>query len=303
MTIEMVRGIEITRPTTTPLKSSVLDHARAAGNLDDVPEDTGFGFVNSNGLWISYNQLETLTPVASCPEPLLSETGGFKTFDTADWVPSMEFNVYGGVQCKTVGLDREDQHRELERVFTLNEGRGVEEALLGNRFIAQATDPDNPLAGSWGAPTDISPSSDVSARVAIGLLEGWFARHYAGVPTLHMPRALGTILGSDIIEWRGDLAFTRMGSKVAFGGGYDEEIPDGTMDIYATGEVFVQRSATVSIKAIQLDTASRVGQLDTGLAPNTAISLVERMFRVAVDGPVAKATATVTGVTGGGFTV
>jgi hypothetical protein len=303
MTITVGKGTEITRPDTTPLKSSVLDHARAAGNVHDLSETEGMGWRNDNGLWVSYNGLETLVPTALCPDPTFSESGEFKTFDLAEWVPSLTFAVYGGVQCSTVGLDRDDQRSELERVFGLNEGRGVEEALLGNRFVAQAADPLAPLAGSWGAPTDITPSEDVSPRVAIGLLEGWAARHYAGVITLHMPRALGAILGSEGITWVGDLAFTKMGSKIAFGGGYDEEDQDGTFDIYATGEVFVERSSSISVSSITMpNDGSGTGSGENGLAPNTAIALVERMFRVAVDGFVAKATATVPAVTGGGFT-
>jgi hypothetical protein len=300
MTITVVKGSEITRPDTTPLKSSVLDHARAAGNVHDVPEGEGFGWVNDNGLWVSYNGLDTLVPTPMCPEPSLTDDGDFKTFDFAEWQPAFTFAVQGGVQCKTVGLDRDDQSAELDRVFSLNEGRGIEEALLGNRFVAQADDPDAPLEGSWGAPTDITPADDISPRVAIGLLEGWAARNYAGIPTLHMPRALGAILGSEGITWVGDLAFTKMGSKIAFGGGYDEEDQDGTFDIYATGEVYIERSSVLSIKSINL-TDDFSGSGESGLAPNTAIALVERMFRVSVDMFVTKATATVPAVTGGGF--
>lgn len=305
MTITTIRGTEIIRPDVTPLKSSVLAHAAAAGNVHDVPEGTGFGYRNDNGLWVSYNGLETLTPTAMCPEPTLAETGGFKTFDSAEWQPALTFAVFGGVACRTVGLDRADMEAELKRVFEANEGKGIEQALLGNRFVAQATDPANPLAGAWEDPIDITPTSDISPRVAIGLLEGWFARNYVGVPTIHMPRALGTILGSDVIVWQGDLAFTRMGSKVAFGGGYDEENQDGTFDIYATGEVLVERSAEIVIKDLMTmpGDGSGVGPGLNNLGSNTAIALVERMFRVAVDMFVVKATATVPAVTGGGFTL
>lgn len=303
MTITTGRGTEIKRPTTTPLKSSVLDHVSAAGNLHTMGENEGFGWRNDAGLWVSYNTIETLTPTTMCPEPLLSEAGEFKTFGLASWVPGFSFAVYGGIQCITVGLDIKDQMAELERVFALNEGKGVEQALLGNRFVAEPVlEPGDvgydPMVGGWDAPTDLTPTDAVTPKVAIGLLEGWFARNYAGIPTIHMPRALGTILGADVIEWKGDLAFTRMGSKIAFGGGYDEEDQDGVFEIYATGEVFVERSATISVKSINLTEDLRT---TNGLKPNTAIALVERMFRVAVDGFVAKATATVPAVTGGGF--
>ncbi|MBC7630416.1 hypothetical protein [Aeromicrobium sp.] len=305
MTVTIGTGSDILRPETSPLKSSVLDHARAAGNVHDLSETEGFGWRNDNGLWVSYNGIETLVPTPICPEPLLSDTGAFKTFDFAEWQPALTFAVHGGVQCRTVGLDKADQQAELDRVFTANEGKGVEQALLGNRFVAQVADAANPLGGSWAAPIDLTPVTDtVSPRVAVALLEGWAARHYAGVPTLHLPRALGTILGGDVIEWKGDLAFTRMGSKVAFGGGYDDEDQDGTFILYATGEVFVERSSSISINSITMpNDGSGTGSGENGLAPNTAIALVERMFRVAVDVFVAKATATVPAVTGGGFGV
>lgn len=303
MTTTMARGTEIKRPTTTPLKSSVLDHARSAGNLRDVPDGEGFGYVNENGLWVSYNSLETLTPTAMCPEPTLSETGGFKTFQSAGYIPSLSFAVYGAVQCNTVGLDRADMESELARVFALNEGKGIEQALLGNRFVAQALDPSNPLAGSWDAAVDITPADAVSLRVALGLLEGYAAVVYAGTPTIHMSRAAASILGADVIVFDGDLAFTRLGSKVAMGGGYDEINPDGKIDLYATGEVYVERSSEVVVKDLMTmpNDGSGLGSDENGLAPNTAIALVERMFRVAVDGFVAKATGTVAAATGEGF--
>lgn len=303
MTIKMVKGTEIKRPTTTPLKSSVLDHVRAAGNLHDLGEDEGFGYRNDMGLWVSYNGLETLTPTAMCPDPLLGTPGntGFKTFDSAEWAPALTFAVYGGVQCRTVGLDRADMEAELARVFEANEGKGIEQALLGNRFAAHTQNANDPLDGAWPAPINITPASAISPRVAIGLLEGWFAKNYVGVPTLHMPRALGTILGSDVIVWQGDLAFTRMGSKIAFGGGYDETPQDGVMDIYATGEVFVERSSEIVVKDLITIPSDGSGSNGNGLPSNTAIALVERMFRVAVDMYVVKATSTVSPVTGGGF--
>lgn len=304
----IVHGTEIKRPTVEPIKSSVLDHVKAAGNLHDLGDNEGFGYRNDLGLWLSYNGLETLTPTAMCPDPLLAQTGGFKVFDTAEWQPALTFAVYGGVSCRTVGLDEADMADELRRVFEANEGKGVEQALLGNRFVAHTQNANDPLDGAWAAPINITPASAVSPRVAIGLLEGWFAKNYVGVPTLHMPRALGTILGSDVIEWRGDLAYTKMGSKIAFGGGYDETPQDGVMDIYATGEVFVERSSEIVVKDLMTvpsapgaTDVNGVGGGKNGLASNTAVALVERMFRVAVDNFVVKATSTVSPVTGGGF--
>jgi hypothetical protein len=311
MTVTIVKGDEILRPDTTPLKSSVLDHARAAGNVHDIPEGKGFGWRNDRGLWPSYNMLETLVPTSLCPEPTLSESGEYKTFDTAGWMPGLTFAVYGGVQCKSVGLDKQDMIAEIDRVFALNEGKGIEQALLGNRFVPQdeivpGSDEPASMEGIWDAPVDVTPgdADGISPRVAIGLLEGWAAQNYAGVITIHMPRTLGTILGSDVIVWEGDLAYTRMGSKIAFGGGYDEDTPqNGVFSIFATGEVFIERSVTLTVNSMTMpNDGSGTGSDQNGLAPNTVIALVERMFRVAVDGFVAKCIATVPSVTGGGFT-
>lgn len=288
MTIAIVRGVEITRPTPDPLTSSVLDHAT-------VVENTHFGLRNNEGLWPSYNCLDTLVPTALCQEPVAT-----KVFSKAGWVPGFEFAIYGGVECKAVGLDRADQEREIARVFSLNEGKGVEQALLLNRFVA--TDSDMPV--QWDAPVDLTPGSDIDPRTALALLEGYAASVYAGLPTIHMPRAAASYLGERIV-WKGDKAYTRMGSKVAIGGGYDTDEPsDGTWDLFATGEVYVERSGTVNVNTIVIPgDGSGTGSDENGLSDNTVIGLAERMFRVGVDCFVAKATSTVAAVSGGGFGV
>ena len=83
MTIQIIRGAEVNRPTPEPLQSSVLDHATVVDKAD-------FGLRNNQGLWPSYNCLDTLTPAPLCPDPLMgSEEGtGFKEFSTAGWTPA-----------------------------------------------------------------------------------------------------------------------------------------------------------------------------------------------------------------------
>jgi hypothetical protein len=284
MTTTIIKADEIIRPTTTPLKSSVLDHAK----VDTVES---FGLRNNAGLWPSYNCIDTLVPTAQCPEPLLGESGGFKIFTNAGWVPGFEFSVYGAVQCSLVGLDRADQDAELVRVFEANEGKGVEQGLLLNRFVA--TDSDAPVM--WDEPVDLTPGCAITLPIALALLEGYARSIYAGVPTLHLPAAAVSMLNERIV-WNGDLAFTRSGSKVAFGGGYDDPdmLDSGLWDLYATGEVYVEKSDKINVNANVIPgDGSGTGSDENGLADNTAVSLVERMFRVAVDCFVAKATATV----------
>lgn len=263
------------RPSTTPLGSSVLDHATVVTKSD-------FGLRNIEGLWPSYNCLDMAYPTLICPDPMAVG----KTFQSAEWVPALEFAIYGGAQCKTVGLDVEDQKSEVARVFGANEGKSIEQVLRYNRFVA--TTSGEPV--QWAAPVDLTPTGGptglFSLQLSLALLEGYAAATYAGVPTIHMPRAAASVLNERIV-WEGDKAFTRSGAKVAIGGGYDVSEDDGTWDMYATGEVYVERSEEISTQVYKIP-GDGATQDD-----NTVLALSERMFRVAVDCFVAKATAKV----------
>lgn len=282
MTTKIIGGGEITRPSTTPISSSILDHA----TVKDVSD--GMGWTNDEGLWVSYNMLDTIVPVDICVEtPTDTDALGL-----ASWVPGLLFALQGGARCKAVGLDTADQKAEVERVFALNEGKGIEATLLAHRFVADANPDHTP--DWWPAPTDITHAG-MSLVQALAVLEGYAAANYAGVPTLHMPRAAASLLGANHIVWEGGKAFTRFGSKVAIGGGYDAAgAPDGTWDLYATGEVYVERSEQMSFSTAVLPGNEEEGSdANPALLGNTVFALAERMYRVAVDGFVAKATATV----------
>lgn len=282
MNVRIVKGAEVTRPTTTPLGSSVLDHAT-------IQENASFGLRNNAGLWPSYNCLDTLVPTTLCPSPLQDTT---KSFGSAVWVPGFEFAVYGAVQCRTVGLDRQDMASEIARVFALNEGKGVEQVLLYNRFVA--TDSDAEIA--WGDPVDLS-SANMTLLGALAALVGYSAAVYAGQPTIHMPRSAAVILSAlGAIKDEGGILYTKTGAKIAAGGGYDDTAAlSGTFDLYATGEVYVERSEKVEVTDVHVlpGDGSGIGSGENGLMDNTVIGLAERLYRVGVDCFVAKATGTV----------
>lgn len=283
--VRLIEMGEISRPATTPLQSSILDHATVG------PDVASFGLRNNEGLWPSYNCLDTLVPTPICPDPSVVD-GEFKTFTAAGWQPAFEFAVHGGVQCGLVALDRTDMESEVRRVFALNEGKGIERALLLNRFVASGV--GAPV--EWDAPTDLTPTAgSVPLNVAVALLESHAADVYAGVPTLHLPRAAVLILmGAGMIREENGKFFTKTGAKVAAGGGYDEPdmIATGEWDLYATGEVYVEKSSVINASAVTLPgDGSGLDEGQNGIGENTAIALVERMYRVAVDCFVAKATA------------
>lgn len=295
-TAQIVRGREVTRPTPDPLTSSVLDHAEAAGNAKVVTD--GFGYVNNAGLWPSYNCLDLWTPTPMCPDPLLSETGEHKVFDSASWQPGFEFAVYGGTECRVIGLDIPDQIAETRRVFEAAQGKGIEKALRDVRFVASdplgSEDPSpSPYFGEWDAPEDLTPSSPISLPVALALLEGDAAANYNGLPTIHMPRAAATVLEvSGLIVWKDNLAFTKNGSKVAIGGGYDDPVmlATGLWSMYATGEVYIEMTSLDDPSAYVLPGMADSSSDGNGLLENGHIAMAERIFRVAIDCYVTKAT-------------
>jgi hypothetical protein len=293
MTAQMIGArSEITRPAVEALTSTVLDHATV------VDMDGGFGYRNNEGLWQTYNCLDLLVPTPTCARPLIE--ADFKDFKVAGFVPGFEFGVHGGVQCSVIGLDQADQQSEVERVFAASEGKGVEMALLLNRFVdnpSGSDDPGIPYAATWEAPVDLSVDG-MTLSAALAALTSYAAAVYAGQPTIHMPRGAALVaFGAGYLTERDGKFFTKTGAKVAAGGGYDDPDNvawDGTMDLYATGEVYVERSKRLSFQEITMPgDGSGTGSDQNGLGDNTSIALVERMFRVGIDCFAAKATGRV----------
>lgn len=270
--MKIISNPEVSRPTPEPLNSSVLDHA-TVGTVEH------FGLRNEDGLWPSYNALDTLNLIDACPD-LFS---GYKVFDAAEWVGSFNFALYGGAQCLALGLDNDDQKAEVGRIFQHNEGRGIEEQILNVRF---SEDDVEALAVAPGA---------ISLPIAVGLLEGAMATRYAGVPTLHVPRAaIAPLMGAGVVVEEGGKFFTRTGSKVAAGGGYDDGILTGVWTLYATGEVYIEHTdLRHEQQMVRPGDGSGLGSDENALSDNTVITLAERMYRVAVEGPVLSVDATV----------
>lgn len=282
MTAQMIEGTEVRRPQPAPLKSTVLDHATVVDNAK-------FGYRNNEGLWPSYNCLDLLVPTPTCATPVADFD--FKDFKVAGWVPGFQFAVHGGVQCSAIGLDTADQKSEVERVFTRSEAKGVEMALMLNRFVENADgpgsdDPVNPYDTQWDATVDLSEAG-MTLTGALAALESYAASIYAGVPTLHLPRGAAlAAFGRGLLTEIDGKYFTKTGAKVAAGGGYDD--PDqesyASFTMYASGEVYVEKSPRLIFQEYVLPgDGSGTGSDQNGLADNTVIALVERQFRVGID--------------------
>lgn len=200
-----------------------------------------------------------------------------KTDTAATWQDGIRFAVYGLVKCKPLGTfspnGDTNAEAELRRIFEATESVGVERAIMQQRMIVNGT--------AWPAATDITPTpgTPVSPAQALALLEGHAASRYAGVPTIHAPRSIASMLSHlGAIQRVGDAFHSNMGSKVAAGGGYDSP-PNGptgaapaagNLWVFATGEVAVARSELLVASSMKYDS-------------NEMYSLAEREYVATVD--------------------
>lgn len=167
-----------------------------------------------------------------------------KNFQPVPWQSGFRFAAYGGVICKPLGTDIADLEARLRAAFEANESIAVERALITQRMVVNGT--------VWAAAPDLTPTpgTPVKPQIALAILEADAAKKYAGVPTIHMGRGLGTLLAHlGALDVSGDIFYTKQGSKVASDGGYDDPstgptgaATTGTQQwMWASGEVSVAR--------------------------------------------------------------
>lgn len=180
-----------------------------------------------------------------------------KTFDAdGSWQDAIQFAVQAGVICKMIGFDPSVATNDLERVFNNKESVAVARALMSQRFVDGGS-------ANWDAATDLTPAGGaVDPVVGLAMLEGHASYSYAGIPTLHVPRTIASLLMNkyDAIEYSGDMLVTSLGSKVAADGGYEDPSngPDGTNPtagetwLYASGEVVITAGDPISQGGLDL---------------------------------------------------
>jgi len=196
-----------------------------------------------------------------------------KNFVPPVWQDGFRFGVYGGVTCKGPGFDMGEAEARTRDAFLAMESVGVERALLKTRFV------DGP---TWDPAVDLTPAGGaVSPAVGLALLEGAAGCNYAGAPIIHASRAAASLLTGNqgSVTREGDRLVTKLGSRVAAGGGYGcpNTGPSGAAPaageewMYASGEIGVARSDLFS-------------QAEIDRSTNDVYVLVERAYVVAVDG-------------------
>jgi hypothetical protein len=229
----------VVAPTVEAFKGTLLDAATVTDGIE---------WLSPEALFETYNCMKFEGAVEFCAP-------NNKDFDQeAGWNDGFLFGAYGGVSCRSVGLDRDEMERKVSEVFQRGESTAVERAFMQTRFVVS-----NP-AGSWPAPTDLTPAGGpVKPEVGLAILEGYAGSVYVGAPTIHIPRSIGSILISrQTAEMDGNVMRTHMGSKIAAGAGYDypntgptgAEAAAGEKWLYATGEVVIRRGNAIVRQAM-----------------------------------------------------
>lgn len=249
-------------PAITPLRGGLL-------NVASVSDD--FEWLDGRDLFESFNCLTFQTEADFCAPNAKDLDQG------STWQNGARFAAYGGVVCKAIGLNQDSMLSSVRAAFEAGETVAVERGLMKHRFIEGTAGSDT----LWEAPEDITPTGGpVSVNTGIAMLEGHAGSHYIGVPTLHLPRVVASLAGGeDRIVAEGDALRTKLGSKVAAGGGYDypntgpsgtEPTEAGEKWLYVTGEVVVGRSEPVIRQVMDHST-------------NEVFVLAERGYIVAID--------------------
>lgn len=200
-----------------------------------------------------------------------------KTFNSPAWQDGFKFAVYAGVVCKAVGFDIEDAGTQLERVFTNKESVGVARAIMQTRFVASG--------GHWPAPTDLTPAGGaVDPTVGLAILEGHASWNYAGLPTIHAPRTIGSLLTkTGQVRLEGNMLVSQLGSKVAADGGYESPSNGPSGAAPAAGELWMYGSGEVTVSSS--DPVFQQWDLDRFEAgdSNRVKILRERRYQASVD--------------------
>lgn len=185
--------------------------------------------------------------------------------DRADYVESVPFTLYHLSVCRLPGT--QDREAYATRGLALGEGRGIEEGLA---------------AVQADAGTDVvvlNSGTGDSAVVALARLEAYAAANYGGVATIHMSRAVASILLMNYaLDPKGDKMYTRLGNLVIAGASdqYPGTPDGGTTD---AGEAWMYASGTVVVTRNPVNTTPAV--ISTGgLIDNEYSVLAERTVSV-----------------------
>lgn len=150
-----------------------------------------------------------------------------------DYQPSSPpITTYSGVACTPIGIgDAPDQAEQR----LANVAPKLIERYFWDRILTQ--DAEN-----------LTPGGAVSPEIGLGLLQHRLRWNYAGTGILHVPSRAASVI-NELIETTEPYRTTRLGTRFAFGGGYDINTETGQpafadqVTVVATGAVLIYRSS------------------------------------------------------------
>lgn len=263
MTVTTLTARYSIAPAVTPRIGSLLDTATVEQGVDYLDD--------GRDMFESFNRMKFDRTATFCGV-------NNKTFDqNSVWIKGFPFVAYGGVLCNAVSLDQAAQRAEAKRVFDLGATVAVEAAVMDILF--------SPAGGAFPTPTDLTPAGGaVKPKLGIAILEGWFAANrYVGAPTLHLPTVIASlVMGVDGVAMEQNILRTKLGSKVVNGGGYGIANVSPAGVAAAAGEKWIYATGEVLVREGNIDPQQVFNQSN-----NEMVTLVERPYYVAADGPIA----------------
>lgn len=234
MTATVVRPDVYQVPAPDPIQFNLLDVATV---------HDGMAWIDPIGLFDSFNCIRPVAVDWTCPPASKTLT------PSPAWVDGTRFYVYVPATCKSVGYDQSEGERSVSDLFDRVESFAVEQ-----RFQAAVLASAPAVVAGTFTPVN-----------ALALLEQDAATKYAGKPTIHMSRAIASLLTSqNVLDVVGSELRTKLGSKVAAGGGY------ASTSMWATGEVTVLRGDKIVQQALNQGT-------------NEVVTMAERAYVAAGD--------------------
>lgn len=239
---------------TYPSYNLTFGGAYAASNVPQITSTAALTGGTTPGVTMATSVAGVRTP------KITTENSGVSSADP--------FTLYALRACRSIG----DWQRATERANNLlqaGEQRGIEKAVWALMTASGAGASDLTVGGAA-----------VKPDVGLGVLEYWAAQHYGGVPTVHIPRDVGSILATRLgFSQHGNHMETKMGTLVAAGGGYSKVGINAVSGL--AGEAWMFITGTVRLWR---GTANIKGPLmvQTNM-DNTEVVLAERSYLAAYD--------------------
>lgn len=257
----------VSPPTPNGLRFGLFSVAQ----MVDTPELWEFGVE-----WESLAGVPAGIVSTICPPDDGSDPAGIPLAlrDGGGTVTALPFSVFGSYNCSTFSRSAEEAENRARQHLVLGEERAVEQAIAAGGFDNQQT---------FQGATDLTPGTAVSVNAGVGLLESHLAKNYGGIGTIHAPRVASPWFPA---EKEGQRLETKIGTLVAFGGGYDVANvgPDGTEP--AASEVWLYATARPQIRRSDVFVTPDENQRPSR-DQNDYMVAVQRVYVVGWDPPTA----------------